>query len=181
MWLIHLLANGAGWALAGVFAVSSVHKLVGYTEFRSVLAQYRIIPNASVPLAASLVVALECTASLTLAVPAWRFVGAPLAASLLVLYSAAIAINLYGRGRTAMDCGCGGAPTPLSGWLLLRNGLMTLLACSLLLAAPSFAIGGGIEAALAALIAILLWLAYAIGNQLLANLGGSRALGAVHG
>ena len=181
MWVAHVFANGAGWALAGVFAVAAVHKLSAYMEFRGILDQYRIMPRALVPLAAPGVVALECAACLALAMPAWRLLGAPLAAGLLVLYSAAIAVNLYGRGRTAMDCGCGGAATPLSGWLLLRNGLMTLLACSLWLAAPSFSIGGEIEAALAALIAIVLWLVYAVGNQLLANQGRALIPGAVHG
>ena len=164
-----------------MFAVAAVHKLRGHIEFRGILDQYRIMPRPLVPFAAPLVVALECAACLTLAVPVWRWLGAPLAAGLLALYSLAIAINLYGRGRKSMDCGCGGPATPLSGWLLLRNGLLTLLAGSVWMAAPSFAIGGGIEAALAMLIAAVLWLAYAAGNQLLANQGRALELGAVHG
>ena len=178
MWLSHVFANGASWALAGVLAVAAAHKYRNYLEFRGIVDQYRIMPKPLVPIAAPSVVALECLACLTLAVPTWRLLGAPLTAGLLVLYSVAIAINLYGRGRTAMDCGCGGEATPLSGWLLLRNGLLLMLACSSWLAAPSFVIGGGVEALIAGLIAGLLWLAYATANQLLANQG--RALEAVH-
>ena len=80
-----------------------------------------------------------------------------------------------------MDCGCGGDATPLSGWLLLRNGLLMLLAGLPWLAAPSYAIGGGAGVVLAALMTALLWLGYGVGNQLLANQGRGSELGAVHG
>lgn len=173
-----VLADAASWALAGVFAVAAAHKIRNHLEFRGILDQYRIMPGPLVPFAAPLVVALECGVCLMLIVPPWRWLGGLLAAGLLLLYGAAIAINLYGRGRTAMDCGCGGEATPLSGWLLLRNGLLALLACSPWLAAPS-APGGWAGVVLAALMTVLLWLGYALGNQLLANQG--RALEAVHG
>ena len=179
--LRHVVADAASWALAGVFAAAAVHKFRNYMEFRGILDQYRIMPGRLVPFAAPLVVALEWAVCLTLMVSAWRWLGGPLAAGLLLLYGAAIALNLYGRGRKAMDCGCGGDATPLSGWLLLRNGLLILLAGLPWLAAPSFAIGGGAGVVLAALMTALLWLGYAVGNQLLANQGRGREFGAVHG
>ena len=177
--LRHVLADAASWALAGVFAVAAAHKIRNHLAFRGILDQYRIMPGPLVPLAAPLVVALECAVCLMLIVPPWRWLGGPLAAGLLLLYGAAIAINLYGRGRTAMDCGCGGEATPLSGWLLLRNGLLALLACSPWLAVPP-ASGGWTGVVLAALMTALLWLGYAVGNQLLANQGRELA-GAAHG
>ncbi|MCY4212349.1 MAG: methylamine utilization protein MauE [Gammaproteobacteria bacterium] len=175
-----VLADAASWGLAGVFAVAAVHKVKNHLEFRGILDQYRIMPPPLVPVAASVVVALEWAVCLMLVVPAWRWLGAALAAGLLLLYAAAIALNLYGRGRTSMDCGCGGEATPLSGWLLLRNGLLALLACAPWLAVPSAATGwaGGI---LATLMTAVLWLAYAVGNQLLANQGRAPELGAAHG
>ena len=176
--LRHVLVDAASWALAGVFAVAAAHKIRNHLEFRGILDQYRIIPGPLVPFAAPLVVALECAVCLMLIVPPWRWLGGLLAAGLLLLYGAAIAINLYGRGRTAMDCGCGGEATPLSGWLLLRNGLLALLACSPWLVASS-APGGWAGVVLAALMTVLLWLSYASGNQLLANQG--RTLESVHG
>ena len=176
-----VLADAASWALAGVFAAAAAHKVKNYLEFRGILDQYRIMPRLLVPFAAPLVVALECAVCLMLIVPPWRWLGGPLAAGLLLLYGAAIAFNLYGRGRTAMDCGCGGEATPLSGWLLLRNGLLLLLACLPWLAVPAAASGGGAAVVLAALMTALLWLAYGLGNQLLANQGRGRELGAVHG
>ena len=179
--LRHVLADAASWALAGVFVIAAAHKVKNHLEFRGILDQYRIMPGPLVPLAAPLVVALECAACLMLVVPSWRWLGGALAAGLLLLYGAAIALNLYGRGRLAMDCGCGGDATPLSGWLLLRNGLLALLACSPWLAAPA-APGGWAGVVLAALLTALLWLGYAVGNQLLANQGRGRELvGAVHG
>ncbi len=175
-----VMADAASWAVAGVFAVAAVHKARNHLEFRGILQQYRIMPPPLVPLAAQMVLALECAICVMLIVPPWRLLGGALAASLLLLYGAAIALNLYGRGRTAMDCGCGGKATPLSGWLLLRNGLLALLACSPWLAAP--AAGGWAGIVLAGLMTALLWLGYALGNQLLENLGRGRELvGAVDG
>jgi hypothetical protein len=51
------------------------------------------------------------------------------AAVLLLVYAAAIGINLA-RGRRDIDCGCMGPANRqlLSGWLLLRNGLLAAIA-----------------------------------------------------
>jgi hypothetical protein len=53
---------------------------------------------------------------------------------LLVLFTGAIGINLM-RGRTDIDCGCFGPALrqQLSGWLLLRNLFLMILATTLLL------------------------------------------------
>ena len=171
-----LIGNAAAWVLAGVFAAAVVHKLGNGLEFRGVLEQYRILPVRLVPLAAPVIVLLEGCACLALAFPSWRLTGAWLAGGLLLTYSAAISLNLHVRGRTALDCGCGGAPIPLSGWLLLRNVL--LLALVPLAALPTAASGAAL--AIAAAIALFFWLAYGIGNQLLANRA-SPALAALGG
>ena len=160
-----LIGHAAAWLLAGVFAAAVVHKLGNRLEFRGVLEQYRILPAPLVPLAAPAVILLEGAACLALAVPPWRALGVWLAGGLLLAYSVAISLNLYMRGRTELDCGCGGAPIPLSGWLLLRNGL--LLALVPLAALPTAADGSAL--ALAAAVALFFWLAYGAGNQLLAN------------
>lgn len=159
------IGNAAAWGVAGVFAAAVVHKLGNRLEFRGVLEQYRILPAPLAPLAVLAVILLEGAACLALAVPPWRGLGAGLAGGLLLAYSAAIGLNLHVRGRTELDCGCGGAPIPLSGWLLLRNAL--LLALVPLAALPSAADGAAL--ALAAAVALFFWLAYGAGNQLLAN------------
>lgn len=171
-----LIGNAAAWVLAGVFAAAVVHKLGNRLEFRGVLEQYRVLPVRLIPLAAPLVILLEGCACLALAVPPWRALGAWLAGGLLLAYSAAIGLNLHVRGRTELDCGCGGTPIPLSGWLLLRNAL--LLALAPLAALPAAADGAAL--ALAAAVALFFWLAYGAGNQLLANRA-SPALAALGG
>ena len=99
--------------------------------------------------------------------------------TLIGIYTTAIAVNLL-RGRRSIDCGCGGEPTPLSAWMLLRNVLLVALAV----------IAGGLATAevsamtlvLALPAVLMLWLVYAIANQLLANQGVFRErLGGVHG
>lgn len=171
-----LMGTAAAWSLAGVFAAAVVHKLGDYLAFCGVLDQYRIMPSGLVPLAAPLVILLEGAACLALAVPPWRPAGAALAGCLLLAYMAAMSFNLHVRGRTTLDCGCGGAPTPLSAWLLLRNAL--LLALVPLAGAPAPA--GGAALLLAAAVALFFWLAYGAGNQLLANRAG-LALAALGG
>ena len=158
----------ASWALAGLFAAAALHKLRNHLAFRSILEQYRIMPRTLVPVAAPLVILLEGAACLALLVPVWRPGGGLLAASLLALYSAAIAYNLYLRGAKALDCGCGGEATPLSGWLLLRN--MALLALTPAAATPNPATNGWVLG-LAVVMAAFLWLAYGATNQMLANNG----------
>lgn len=162
------IGNAAAWSLAGVFAAAVVHKLGDYLAFCGVLEQYRVLPSGLVPLAAPLVILLEGAACLALAVPPWRPVGAALAGCLLLAYTAAMSFNLHIRGRTTLDCGCGGAPTPLSAWLLLRNAL--LLALVPLAATPTPASGAALL--LAAAGALFCWSAYGAGNQLLANRAG---------
>ena len=171
-----LIGNAAAWVLAGVFAAAVVHKLGNRLEFRGVLEQYRILPTPLVSLAVPAVILLEGAACLALAVPPWRALGAWLAGGLLLAYSAAIGLNLHVRGRTELDCGCGGTPIPLSGWLLLRNAL--LLALAPLAALPAAADGAAL--ALAAAVTLFFWLAYGAGNQLLANRA-SPALAALGG
>ena len=45
------------------------------------------------------------------------------------------------RGRSYIDCGCGDAPTGLSGWLLLRNGVLIILAMLGLLSDIELSVG----------------------------------------
>ncbi len=165
-----LIEQVACWALAGIFAAAATHKLRNYQEFLGILDQYRIMPKAFVPLVAPLVALLEVGVGLALVLPAWQAVGAAAATGLLVAYLIAIGFNLYGRRRTSIDCGCGGEPTPLSGWLLVRN--LVLLS----LTPVAFARTESVEAMvypLAAVATLFLWFAYGAANQLLANQGGA--------
>ena len=170
------LAMASAWTLAGIFLFAAAHKLRNYLAFRGILGQYRLLPEPLVPAAASAVIAAEVAAGLALLVLApvgliSRAAAAFMAALLLCVYTGAIAVNLV-RGRTTIDCGCGGEPTPLSGWLVARNGFLLLLAWTAATAAaaeaPATQATPGLYL-LAAAPTVFLWCAYAIANQLLAN------------
>lgn len=117
-------------ALAAVFAVAAAHKLRDRRYFDGIVLDYRLLPPRLALCVARLLPGLE------LAVVAGLIVGwtsaAPAAAALLLGYAAAITVNLA-RGRREIDCGCGGPPQRLSGWLVGRNVIMAAAALVLLL------------------------------------------------
>lgn len=158
-----LAANIAACALCLIFLASAWHKWQHPADFLQALAAYRLLPPATLSAAATVITGLEIIAAL--AVWAGGFGFAPVIA-LLVLYSSAIAVNLA-RGRTQMDCGCGGQPIHLSYHLLLRNGALLLLSAYGATETPAWhsaapvlvsMLGGGIVVLL-----------YVTVNQLLAN------------
>ncbi len=116
-------------ALALLFFVAAGHKLQNLGRFRATLAEYRLLPAGLVPLAAALVVSVEVAAAGALLVPGARAAGLLSAATLLVVYGAAVAINLA-RGRRDIDCGCAGPAVrrPISGALVARNAALAALA-----------------------------------------------------
>ena len=121
-WVLYMTAMGT---LALVFAISVSHKLRDFARFRASLGAYGLVPASMLPLLAPVVIILELAAIVAIFLPVGP--GVTLAFSLLVIYTLALAVNLM-RGNTSIDCGCGDAPTPISGWLLLRNGALLLLA-----------------------------------------------------
>ena len=116
-------------ALALLFFVAAGHKLQDLGRFGATLAEYRLLPARLVPLAAALVVAVEVAAAGALLVPGARAAGLLSAATLLLVYGAAVAINLA-RGRRDIDCGCAGPAVrrPISGALVARNAALAALA-----------------------------------------------------
>lgn len=116
-------------ALALLFVVAAAHKLRDLGRFRTTLADYRVLPAPLAAPAAALVVAVELGVAAALAVPAGRAMGLAGAAVLLVVYAAAVTVNLV-RGRRHIDCGCAGpaARRPISGWLVVRNAVVALAA-----------------------------------------------------
>lgn len=118
--LLRLCAGGAAAAIALVFARAGLHKAGDRTAFQGVLADYGLVPEAALRPAAALLPLLEIIAAAGLAFNATRPAGAGLAAGLLGLYAVAMALVLL-QGRREIDCGCGGAPTPVGWALVLRN------------------------------------------------------------
>jgi hypothetical protein len=99
-----------------------------------------------------------------------RDIAAIAAVSLLALYTAAICVNLA-RGRRDIDCGCfaASARVPLSNWLVLRNVILIVAACTLLLPvrARTLIWVDGLTVATALITMSLLWAA----GQRLAHTG----------
>jgi hypothetical protein len=146
-----------------LFLRAAWHKLADFTEFQGFLADYQLLPERLVlPVAAGLVL-LETAAVALMLMPVTRNAGLLLTAALLLLYAMAIGINLQ-RGRRQVECGCGGAPQLLSGSLLIRNGVLTLMALSPVLGnMPASYTTRELVATIAA--ALTLWALYALFEQ----------------
>lgn len=146
--------------LALLFVRAALHKLGDRYRFQGILADYALLPEGTLTVAAFAVPVIELAAAVMLIMPATRPVGAALAGTLLTGYAIAMAISLA-RGQYLMDCGCGGAPEPISWMLVARNaGLVALIAPTATglvePAAPSFALDA--TALGMATLLLLLWL-----------------------
>jgi hypothetical protein len=131
-----LLELTVAGSLAVLFAVSTAHKLAALGEWPGVVRNYRVLPQALAgPAAVMLLIAGALTAA-ALLWPATRRLGACAAAAQLILFAAAMAINLR-RGRSSIDCGCFGSRLRqgISAWMVARNLALALFALSLLLPA----------------------------------------------
>lgn len=183
-----VLAMACGCFGAWLFGVAAGHKLTDFRRFSATLSAYQLAPRRVTPALAGLVVGLELVAAISLLmvflIPIvmpdytgvlFARVAALLAPVLLLGYAMAMAVNLF-RGRRSIDCGCGGAPMPLSKTLVLRN---LLLGSALLWALLMVPAGASAQAGLPGSGGWLLLLVcggslvlsffYLIVNQLLAN------------
>lgn len=115
-----------------MFLTSSFGKIKEFSEHQKIIKAYKILPLGLTKSFAILDIGFEIivgVALLTLMIPELSTI---LASSLLLVYSIAIAVNLF-RGRTDLDCGCGGivGDNKISPILVLRNiiliGVLTLI------------------------------------------------------
>lgn len=91
--------------LAAIFAAAAVTKLREPAVFAGVVEQYGLLPHGLVrPFAYALPI-LELAAALGLLLPATRAPAAAVLTLLLLVFAAAMAVNLA-RGRSDIDCGC---------------------------------------------------------------------------
>jgi hypothetical protein len=171
--MLTLASLTSAFFLALLLFAASLHKFAARDQFTQTLARYALLPASMLRPVSILMPVIELSAASLLLLPSMRLFGAVLAAALFLLYACAIGINLL-RGRTEFDCGCGwGAAggekaSTLSGWLIVRNTLLILLA-----SLPALSGGNGSmswvatgNAAAAGLVFALLWVA---ADQLLAN------------
>jgi hypothetical protein len=146
-------------ALAVLFAASTAHKLAALGEWPGVVRNYKVLPHAlAVPAAGVLLIAGALTAA-ALIWPSTRRLGACAAAVQLIVFAAAMAINLR-RGRSSIDCGCFGSRLRqgIAAWKVVRNLALALLALSLLLPAAARALGALDIATAVAVVATLTFL-----------------------
>jgi hypothetical protein len=121
-----IIAIAAGTVIL-VFVRGLIHKLTDHAMFRITVSEYGLLPEALVAPAAAALTVAEAAVIAGLLVPATKPVAAWLGALLLVVYGAAIAINLV-RGQVTIDCGCGGPGHGLSWLLVWRNAAFAGLA-----------------------------------------------------
>ncbi|MDO8909221.1 MAG: MauE/DoxX family redox-associated membrane protein [Pseudohongiella sp.] len=110
-------------ALALLFFMAARHKLSDNRRFQAQLAAYQIVPESLLALSAKALPWLEMSLVFALLIPVTRPIAALVAATLLVVYALAMAVNMS-RGRSEIDCGCGDIPQTLSPMLLLRNAVL---------------------------------------------------------
>ena len=114
-------------ALALILIGAAWHKFAEPSAFLSALAGYRLVPEALLGAAALIAPVIEAALALGLLIPVTRTTALAGAALLLGTYGGAMAVNLL-RGRSYIDCGCGGAAHPLSWGLVARNALLVVIA-----------------------------------------------------
>jgi uncharacterized membrane protein YphA (DoxX/SURF4 family) len=124
----------AACVIALVFLHAGISKLLARDEFRGVLANYRILPEALLAPFAVLLPIAELAAGAGVLSALTRSHAAVLACALLLIYALAMGINLA-RGRRDIDCGCfrSALKQTISGWLIWRNLVLAAAAAALLL------------------------------------------------
>jgi hypothetical protein len=115
-----ILVIVAAGMLVCVFLRGAAHKLFDFSWFVHTLAEYRVLPRAIAPAAAGVLAASETAVALGLVVPQSRIAAGLAGGVLLLIYGAAIGLNLL-RGRSRIECGCGGTGEGLSWVLVIRN------------------------------------------------------------
>lgn len=118
----------ARWILAAVFAAAAVPKILSPHDFAVVVFRYQILPYPLVNLAALFLPWLELLCAVALvAAPRFRDAALALVLAMLIVFTAAIAFNLY-RGID-IACGCftvkPGA-RHMGWWNLGRNALLII-------------------------------------------------------
>jgi len=114
-------------AAALLFAVAGAHKLRGLARFEEIFAAYRVLPAPAARCVAWLVPSIELAVAGALLYPPTRRWGVTGAVSLLLVYAAALGLNLA-RGNRDLDCGCGtaGDHRAIAAWMMWRNVLLAV-------------------------------------------------------
>jgi hypothetical protein len=114
--------------LALLFGSASVHKMRDLHRFEEIFAAYGVLGFVARWKLSWVVPVLELAVAVGLLFDGSRLWAAGVGAALLLVYAAAIGVNLK-RGRRDLACGCGGPNdrSPIAPWMLARNSLLALL------------------------------------------------------
>ncbi len=120
--------------LVGILWLGAIDKIRNIIIFEAAVAGYKLLPTfLQKPFAYTFVLA-ELAAGALMLVPEWRAIGSACALAVFLLATLGMAINLL-RGRTDIDCGCGGlshSSTGLSWFIVSRNLVLSALAVLLM-------------------------------------------------
>jgi len=167
---IELILRCAFFAL---FATTLAHKAFDFASFRSTVAAYlRGSPLATAPivLVGSIAIMLgEAVVVTACAAPVDHAVRAGVTSGMLLLYAAAMGVNLL-RGNTLLDCGCNwGSLRQAVGYpLVWRNLLMALVALAMAIPVSTRPLQA-IDVITVAAGTVLATLVYAGANRMLAS------------
>ncbi len=161
--------------LALLLLGASLHKFSDRNQFTGILAAYRLVPMALLPMLVVVIPLVELALGLAWLTGIQTGSAAIATALLLSAYTLAIAINLL-RGNVDIDCGCGFGSSSqaatgyqrLSAALLLRNGLLISVALVAILPSNERLLGI-LDYSYVGLASCGLLLLYGAFNQLLAN------------
>lgn len=122
--MIRWLLLAARLSLAGIFLWAAATKLPDMATFATEVANYRLLPSALVPWAASAVVGVEVLVGVALLTGIWLRPAALAGALLLALFTGGLAQALL-RGID-LTCGCFGGNDPAT-WLTVVRDLAMLV------------------------------------------------------
>jgi uncharacterized membrane protein YphA (DoxX/SURF4 family) len=121
-----MASAAARLVLGALFLWASATKVPDMAAFAESVANYRIVPPALVPLAASTVVGVEIVAGISLLANVWARASAWVLAALLAAFTAGLTSALA-RGID-LACGCFGGNAPATRWTVLRDVALLALA-----------------------------------------------------
>ena len=123
-----VVSRALGAALAIVLLAGAWQKLRDPVVFEAAIENYGLLPAGGAAVLARVLPLVEAAAGVLILLAETAPYGALLAVVLLAVVSAAVAINLW-RGRSEIDCGCGGLSQQTLSWgLVLRNGILAAAA-----------------------------------------------------
>lgn len=153
-----VLALAPALLAALVLVRAAAFKLADRQRFADVVRAYRLLPEGAVSPLAAVLPFIELVLAVGLVVPPSRPIAALAAGALLLVFAAAMGVNLA-RGRREIDCGCGDpARSQPIGWGLVARNLVLAAMLGACAAAP---------AGRASLAGVAIALAAALGGLLL--------------